>query len=107
MRQLIWAPLLKIVRYATKLTLINKWSRKECMVAFTLTSHKCLKWAHLFCYEARKNKPQVNYGKQKTTRINYVVLAHENNLDNIHLADDSNEFVHRKDSHKQTFWPFS
>ena len=58
---------------------------------------------HLFYYEARKNKPQVNYGKQKTTRINYVVLAHENNLDNIHLVDDSNEFVHRKDSHKQTF----
>ena len=75
-------------------------------VIFTFTCHKCRKWAHLFCFEARKNIPQVktylNYEKQMAT---HTMLMHVDNniLDKINVTGVANEFVDRKDRHKQTF----
>ena len=37
---------------------------------FTFTCHKCRKLRDLFCFEAPKDIPQVNYGKQPTTCTN-------------------------------------
>ena len=37
---------LKVERHVAKQTLLDKWSRKDCIVTFTFTSHKCQKWRH-------------------------------------------------------------
>ena len=73
---------------------------------FTFTCHKYRKCVHLFYFEARKNMPQVNYGKQPTAHTN--VDAYSLNVpNNINLANVANEFVGRKDNRKLTFRHFS
>ena len=46
MTQFIWAPLFKSCEICHEITLLDKWSRKYCIVTFTFTSHKCQKWRH-------------------------------------------------------------
>ena len=58
------------------------------------------KQVHL-SFKKTKYIPQVNYGKQPTTRTNVVASQHM--MENINLADVVYESVDRKDSRKQTF----
>ena len=44
-------------------TIIVSTIRKDCKVFKLSQANRCRKWRYLFCFEARKNIPQVNYGK--------------------------------------------
>ena len=44
-------------------TIVMGTIRKDCKVFSLSQANRCQKWRYLFCFEARKNIPQVNYGK--------------------------------------------
>ena len=50
---------------------------KDCKVTFTFTNHKYRKSGNLCWFEARKNIPEVNYGKQPTARTNGDACSQE------------------------------
>ena len=84
----------------------NKWSRKDCKVTFTFTSHKYRKWAHFSALKHVKTYLRSTMGNNRLHTL-MLIHVHKNILDNINLAYVANEFVDRRDRRKQTFGHFS